>query len=149
MVWKSSRRRMSRRRPFWCLSRVMTLQARAARRAMAPASSGLYLSTPRAAAKRPMMPLLVGNSSVVRRVKREPDPQDCMGPSRSRARQALLDMGREVFDEVLERHVRDGNLGIASDIPSFLELLVVGVEGFNRLVEQAAFRPNRLLEGVH
>src|ERR1035441_10488614 len=82
--------------------RVTKLQLTAAKRAMAPASSGLYLSTPMAAASRPMMPLLVGNSSVVRRVKREAAPQDCIGPSRSRARQALLYMGGEAFDKVVE-----------------------------------------------
>src|ERR1035441_10169803 len=88
-------------------------------------SSGANLLMPMAAASSPTMPLLVGKSSVVRRVKREAAPHDCIGPSASRAREALLDMSSEALDEFVQGDLRDAHFRVAGDAPGLLELGVV------------------------
>src|SRR5262249_33497824 len=92
---------------------------------MASASSGLNLSTPMAAASKPTIPLFVGNSAVVRRVKREAKPHDCIGPSSKRARHELLDMVCEAFNEVLKRDFRDARFRVASNSPGLLQFLAM------------------------
>src|ERR1017187_965435 len=111
-------------------------------------SSGANLLTPMAAASRPTMPLLVGKSSVVRRVKREADPHDCIGPSASRARQALLDMGGEALDELVQGDLRHAHLRVAGDAPGLLELCVVFEQPGLGVCQEPAPRADGLLECV-
>src|SRR6266542_302631 len=148
MVWKASKRRMGRDLPRCFRGIVMTVQCSAASRALISSSSGRNLSTPIAAASNPTMPLLVGKSAVARRVKREAKPHDCSGPSRKRARQALLDMVGEAFDEVVETNFRDVHFRITLDTPRFLELFVMFKQSGLGFRQQAVTRSDWLLEGI-
>src|ERR1700737_630544 len=119
-----------------------------ANRAICSASSGLCLLMPRAAAMRPITPLRVGCSAVVRRSKRETWPHDCMGPSSNKARQASDDIFHQGLAEGVEVHLGNRHFGFARDAPGLFELLVVIFEPANGFCQQAGLGTHRFLIGV-
>ena len=96
-----------------------------------------------------MMPLRVGCNAVVRRVNREANPHDCIGPSKSKARQQLADMVGEGCTELIQCLSRQVDFDLARNSPGFFESSVMCFEVFNGLLNQPlALGANGILKRV-